>query len=125
MRVNSLANITVNSFCIPVLTMIVTYTAYVGLLHNVIDTQMLIEYQTLLMKKQLTASRVFSSMTVFDILQENLHTVFGFLPMIIQGEYPITLIEVGINIQIAKVSLDRVNEFVHQVLAFLNTVCTF
>lgn len=51
------------------------------------------------MKQQLTASRVFSSMAVFDILQDNLHFTFGYLPMIIQ----------------AKVSLDRVNEFITQV----------
>lgn len=34
-------------------------------------------------------------MSVFQILQDNLHTIFGMIPMIIQ----------------AKVSLDRVNEF--------------
>ncbi|EKM60769.1 uncharacterized protein PHACADRAFT_246884 [Phanerochaete carnosa HHB-10118-sp] len=69
------------NFCIPVLTMIVTYMAY-----------------TVIMKKQLTASRVFSSMAVFDILQENMHAIFGYLPMMIQ----------------AKVSLDRVSEFITQ-----------
>ncbi|GJE85927.1 multidrug resistance-associated ABC transporter [Phanerochaete sordida] len=72
-----LANGLIN-FSIPVLTMIVTYMTY-----------------TVVMKKELTASRVFSSMAVFDILQENLHGIFGFLPMVIQ----------------AKVSLDRVSEF--------------
>lgn len=36
--------------------------------------------------------------------------------MIIQGGCPITLNEAEVNVQIAKVSLDRVNEFVHQVL---------
>lgn len=47
------------------------------------------------MKQQLTASRVFSAMAVFEVLQDNLHTIFGMLPMIIQ----------------AKVSLDRTNDF--------------
>ncbi|KAF7798640.1 hypothetical protein EIP86_009863 [Pleurotus ostreatoroseus] len=65
-------------FTIPVLTMIFTFMAY-----------------TLVMKQELTASRVFSSMTVFQILQENLYTIFGMIPVIIQ----------------AKVSLDRVNDF--------------
>ena len=32
------------------------------------------------------ASKVFSSLSVFQILQENLHTIFGMIPMIIQGK---------------------------------------
>ncbi|KAL0950639.1 hypothetical protein HGRIS_007427 [Hohenbuehelia grisea] len=47
------------------------------------------------MKQELTASKVFSSMTVFDMLREQLHMVFWTVSSAIQG----------------KVSLDRVNEF--------------
>ncbi|KAI0697137.1 multidrug resistance-associated ABC transporter [Cytidiella melzeri] len=75
-----LLNANVN-FVIPVLTSIVTYMTF-----------------TLIMKKQLTAALVFSSMAVFELLQENMHMIFGMLPMMIQ----------------AKVSLDRTNEFLHK-----------
>ncbi|KAF7978858.1 hypothetical protein HWV62_44329 [Athelia sp. TMB] len=66
------------NFLIPVVTMLGTYATY-----------------TLVMKKELTASKVFSSITVFDLLRDNLHMVFWTLPRFIQG----------------KVSLDRVNDF--------------
>ncbi|KZP16764.1 P-loop containing nucleoside triphosphate hydrolase protein [Athelia psychrophila] len=66
------------NFLIPIATMLATYATY-----------------TLIMKKDLTASKVFSSITVFDLLRENLHMVFWELPHFIQGE----------------VSLDRVNDF--------------
>ncbi|KAI0085671.1 P-loop containing nucleoside triphosphate hydrolase protein [Irpex rosettiformis] len=66
------------NFLIPVLTSIVTYMTF-----------------TLVMKRQLTAALVFSSMAVFELLQENMHMIFGMLPMIIQ----------------AKVSLDRTHDF--------------
>ncbi|TCD66627.1 hypothetical protein EIP91_001094 [Steccherinum ochraceum] len=52
---------------------------------------------TLAMKQTLTASVVFSSMVVFDLLRDQLHTIFGMLPDLIQ----------------ARVSLDRVNDFLH------------
>lgn len=32
------------------------------------------------------ASRVFSSMAVFEILQENMFGIFGMIPMVIQGK---------------------------------------
>ncbi|KAI0803028.1 hypothetical protein BC629DRAFT_1491319 [Irpex lacteus] len=63
---------------VPILTMIVTFASY-----------------TLIMKQQLTASRVFSAMSVFEILQSALNSVFGQIPTLIK----------------AKVSLDRVNDF--------------
>ncbi|KAH8086617.1 hypothetical protein BXZ70DRAFT_1067776 [Cristinia sonorae] len=75
-----LLNRTTN-FLIPCVTMAVTYSFY-----------------TLAMKEQLTASVVFSSMAVFDLLRNQLHTIFSMLPAIIQ----------------AKVSLDRVNDFLHE-----------
>ncbi|KAI0793372.1 hypothetical protein C8Q75DRAFT_749936 [Abortiporus biennis] len=66
------------NFLIPCVTMVVTFFTF-----------------TFIMKKQLSASIVFSSMAVFDLLRDQLHTIFGMLPAVIQ----------------AKVSLDRVNEF--------------
>ncbi|KZT06271.1 P-loop containing nucleoside triphosphate hydrolase protein [Laetiporus sulphureus 93-53] len=65
---------------IPFITMIVTFMTY-----------------TVFMKRQLTASAVFSSMAVFDMLRQSMHMIFGLLPEIIRG----------------KVSLDRVNDFLH------------
>ncbi|KAH6916807.1 ATP-binding cassette transporter [Coprinopsis sp. MPI-PUGE-AT-0042] len=50
---------------------------------------------TLVMKKELSASIVFSSMTVFDMLQQQLHMSFYFVNNIITG----------------RVSIDRVNDF--------------
>ncbi|THH11785.1 hypothetical protein EW145_g436 [Phellinidium pouzarii] len=75
-----LANGSVN-FVIPLLTMVVTFTAY-----------------TLVMKKQLTASRVYSSMAVFDMLRDQLHLIFFMVPATIQ----------------AKVSLDRVTGYLRE-----------
>ncbi|KAI0691343.1 hypothetical protein BC835DRAFT_1360883 [Cytidiella melzeri] len=66
------------NFAIPLVTMIVTFATY-----------------TLVSKQQLTASRVFSSMSVFEVLQEKLQMTFGLVPTMIR----------------AKVSLDRINEF--------------
>ncbi|KAI9436510.1 hypothetical protein BJY52DRAFT_1230473 [Lactarius psammicola] len=60
--------------------MIVTYVTY-----------------TAIMKRALTPSTVFSSMAVFDLLRDQLHTIFWMIPMFIQ----------------ARVSLDRVNDFLH------------
>ncbi|KAH8086646.1 hypothetical protein BXZ70DRAFT_549376 [Cristinia sonorae] len=71
----------VTNFFIPCVTMVVTYSFY-----------------TLAMNQKLTASVVFSSMVVFDLLRDQLHTIFGMLPDMIQ----------------AKVSLDRVNDFLHE-----------
>ncbi|KAH8120523.1 hypothetical protein DFH11DRAFT_1560461 [Phellopilus nigrolimitatus] len=75
-----LANGSIN-FIIPLAGIILTFSTY-----------------TLLMKQQLTASRVFSSMAVFDMLREQLHIIFFMVPATIQ----------------AKVSLDRVSEFLGQ-----------
>jgi len=66
------------NFLIPVMTMITTYTTY-----------------TVIMKQQLSASKVFSSMSVFDMLRDQLHMVFFAIPQFVTG----------------KVSLDRVNDF--------------
>ncbi|KAL0957018.1 hypothetical protein HGRIS_003119 [Hohenbuehelia grisea] len=50
------------------------------------------------MKQELTASKVFSSMTVFDMLRDQLHMVFLTISEVIRG----------------KVSLDRVDDFLHK-----------
>lgn len=78
-RILELANGTLN-FVIPLFTMMACYATY-----------------TAVMGKQLTASRVFSSMTVFDIMRGQLSMIFWMLPPIIQ----------------AKVSLGRVDDFLN------------
>lgn len=59
------------------------------------------------------ASIVFSSMSVFDILRSQLHSTFFFLSSMVQGIDRCTLSDSNINIYLAKVSLDRVNDFLH------------
>ncbi|KAH9028060.1 hypothetical protein EDB83DRAFT_1910199 [Lactarius deliciosus] len=66
------------NFFIPIITMVVTYVTY-----------------TAIMKRALTPSTVFSSMAVFDLIRDQLHTIFWMIPMFIQ----------------ARVSVDRVNDF--------------
>ncbi|KIM54250.1 hypothetical protein SCLCIDRAFT_1222221 [Scleroderma citrinum Foug A] len=68
------------NWVIPLFTMMACYMTY-----------------TLVMGKELTASRVFSSMTVFDIMRDQLHTIFWLMPSIIQ----------------AKVSITRMNDFLN------------
>ncbi|KAJ7225905.1 P-loop containing nucleoside triphosphate hydrolase protein, partial [Mycena pura] len=75
-----LLNGTLNFF-IPVVTMIATYGQF-----------------TLIMKEDLSASKVFSSMSVFDMLRGQLHFIFWALSQTVTG----------------KVSLDRVNEFLRK-----------
>lgn len=76
-QILNLINTNVN-FVIPAVTMIVTYVTY-----------------TVIMKQALTPSTVFSSIAVFDLLREQLHTIFWMMPGFIQ----------------AKVSLDRTDDF--------------
>ncbi|KAJ8594877.1 hypothetical protein M405DRAFT_759938 [Rhizopogon salebrosus TDB-379] len=68
------------NYVIPLLTMMACYSTF-----------------TVIMAQSLTASKVFSSMTIFDILREQLHIVFYTIPKMTQG----------------KVSLDRVNSFLN------------
>ncbi|KAJ7042608.1 hypothetical protein C8F04DRAFT_1252025 [Mycena alexandri] len=79
-----LVNGTLNFF-IPVATMIATYATYVSIV-------------TIIMKEDLSASKVFSSMSIFDMLRNQLHFIFWAVSQAITG----------------KVSLDRVNEFLHK-----------
>jgi len=59
------------------------------------------------MKQPLSASKVFSSITVFDMLRDQLHMVL----------YAVTQAVTG------KVSLDRVNDFLHNVRSSLYELC--
>ncbi|KAI0677672.1 hypothetical protein C8Q78DRAFT_1003851 [Trametes maxima] len=68
------------NYIIPVVTMVATFVTY-----------------TIIMGKELSASRVFSSMSVFDVMRDQLHLVFAMVPSMIQ----------------AKVSLDRITEFLY------------
>ncbi|KAJ8703097.1 hypothetical protein PTI98_001750 [Pleurotus ostreatus] len=78
-QILELLNNSINN-AIPVAIMVATYGTYVG---------------TVIMKEILTASVVFSSMVVFDILREQLHMSIWTLSTAVQG----------------KVSLDRINDF--------------
>lgn len=57
------------------------------------------------MKEILTASVVFSSMVVFDILREQLHMSIWTLSTAVQG----------------KVSLDRINDFLQNVRPYIDS----
>ena len=70
------------------------------------------------MKQELTASRVFSAMSVFDVLRSSLEMILGLIPTLVRGT---TLVaeflchendddELTVGC-IAKVSLDRANDF--------------
>ena len=62
---------------------------------------------TLIMGKPLTASAVFSSMTVFEMLRDQLHITFWMVPILVQ----------------AKVSLERLSDFLNNVREFALTSC--
>ncbi|KAI0650859.1 multidrug resistance-associated ABC transporter [Trametes meyenii] len=79
-KILELVNGNIN-YVIPVVTMVATFVTY-----------------TIIMGKELSASRVFSSMSVFDVMRDQLHTVFALMPSMIQ----------------AKVSLDRISEFLYK-----------
>lgn len=58
------------------------------------------------MKEELSAAKVFSSISVFDLLRNQLHLVFWIVSSVLSG----------------KVSLDRMNDFLHNVgISPLNT----
>ncbi|KZV91547.1 P-loop containing nucleoside triphosphate hydrolase protein [Exidia glandulosa HHB12029] len=78
-RIMNLLNMNLN-YWVPLLTMMVTYTTY-----------------TLVLGNALSASVVFSSMAVFEMLRDQLHITFYTVPIIIQ----------------AKVSLDRLTDYLN------------
>ncbi|KAL4247277.1 ATP-binding cassette transporter C [Abortiporus biennis] len=71
---------TLNTF-IPIVTMVVTYITY-----------------TVVMKKELTASIVFPSMAIFDMVQNQFSQIFVLIPQLITS----------------KVSFDRINDFLNE-----------
>ncbi|KAI0791665.1 P-loop containing nucleoside triphosphate hydrolase protein [Abortiporus biennis] len=75
-----LLNNSINTL-IPVLTMVATYATY-----------------TLIMKQELTASKVFPSMAIFANIEQHFKGIFFILPMVVRS----------------KVSLDRINDFLNQ-----------
>ncbi|KAG9012419.1 hypothetical protein FRB94_006034 [Tulasnella sp. JGI-2019a] len=75
-----LVNMNLN-YSLPVFTMISSFTAY-----------------TVIMKEELTASKIFSAIAIFDLVREVLHLTFYVVPRVIS----------------AKVSLDRLNTFLNE-----------
>ncbi|CCL98867.1 uncharacterized protein FIBRA_00874 [Fibroporia radiculosa] len=69
------------NYTIPLLTMVVTFVTY-----------------TIVMKQKLSASIVFSSMTVFDMFSNQLRMIFTFVPDVMR----------------TRVALDRINEFMQK-----------
>ncbi|KAF9243723.1 hypothetical protein BU15DRAFT_71850 [Melanogaster broomeanus] len=87
------------TYFMPLITMMACYSTYTGI-----------------MGKELTASRVFSSMTVFDILKDQLEMVLRRIPQIIQGKLSIatdTKYLIPFRL-LAMVSMDRVNDFLNE-----------
>ncbi|KAF9007748.1 P-loop containing nucleoside triphosphate hydrolase protein [Hymenopellis radicata] len=84
------------NFIIPVITMIATYAVYVLVFVLSSDCSPSdYAFKTIVMKGELTASIVFSSMAVFEMLQHQLHEIFNIITTSIAG----------------KVSVDRINDF--------------
>ncbi|KAF5375060.1 hypothetical protein D9758_000106 [Tetrapyrgos nigripes] len=69
------------NFVIPIFTLLATYFTY-----------------TVIMKEELTASKVFSTITVIDMFREQLYTILASITSTVSG----------------KVSLDRINDFLHK-----------
>ncbi|KAJ7094121.1 P-loop containing nucleoside triphosphate hydrolase protein [Mycena epipterygia] len=82
------------NYMLPILTMLVTYGSFLALHNGEFE---LILPQTVVAKEQLSASKVFSSMAVFDLLRTQMWTIFRYVSSAVNG----------------KVSLDRLNEFLH------------
>ncbi|KAJ7834450.1 hypothetical protein B0H14DRAFT_3462038 [Mycena olivaceomarginata] len=74
-QLRDLLNGTLNFF-IPVVTMVTTYAVHVSVTCA----------STVVMKHNLTASKVFSSMSVFDMLRNQLHFIFWALSQAITGK---------------------------------------
>ncbi|KAJ7785923.1 hypothetical protein B0H16DRAFT_1657372 [Mycena metata] len=88
-----LLNGTLNFF-IPVATMIATYGQF-----------------TLIMKEDLSASKVFSSMSIFDMLRNQLHFIFWAVSQAITGKVSASIAPRSTR---CFLQLDRVNEFLHK-----------
>ncbi|KAI9434174.1 hypothetical protein H4582DRAFT_2177883 [Lactarius indigo] len=89
--------IVIINFFIPIITMVVTYVTYTAIMKRALTRNFAFLSESAPMLNLSAASAVFSSMAVFDLLTNQLHTIFQMIPMFIQ----------------ARVSLDRVNDFLH------------
>ncbi|KAL7281057.1 hypothetical protein ACG7TL_004359 [Trametes sanguinea] len=69
------------NYSIPLISMATTFATY-----------------TIIMKGELTASKLFSSNAAFSLIQQQMHMIFYYIPTLIQ----------------ARVSLDRINGFLHE-----------
>ncbi|PPQ71032.1 hypothetical protein CVT26_011497, partial [Gymnopilus dilepis] len=98
-RIISLLNDDVN-YVIPMLTMIITYATY-----------------SLIMKESLNASKVFSSMAVFDMIRGDLSRVSSMLVLMLKGLHlhtasdPRIIIDAIVVWLAGKVSLERIGDF--------------
>ncbi|KAK7694257.1 hypothetical protein QCA50_001437 [Cerrena zonata] len=93
-----LANMHISAF-IPYMTMLATYGVY-----------------TTLMGRDLSASRVFASMLVFETVQEHFHGIFYLIPNLIRGDRTARDFYGAVlnSHSTAKVSLDRINDFLYK-----------
>ncbi|KAI9431381.1 hypothetical protein H4582DRAFT_2085045 [Lactarius indigo] len=89
--------IVIINFFIPIITMVVTYVTYTAIMKRALTRNFAFLSESAPMLNLSAASAVFSSMAVFDLLTNQLHTIFQMIPMFIQ----------------ARVSLNRVNDFLH------------
>ncbi|KAJ6606137.1 P-loop containing nucleoside triphosphate hydrolase protein [Mycena vulgaris] len=78
------------NFTLPLFTITATYATQYALFSLL--------FQTLVMKQELNASKVFSSMTVFDLFRAQLHEFFPTMTSLVTG----------------RVSLDRLDSFLHE-----------
>ncbi|KAH9166017.1 hypothetical protein EDB89DRAFT_2076263 [Lactarius sanguifluus] len=86
-----------SSFFIPVITMVVTYVTYTAIMKRALTRNLVLLSGMVPVLNLSAASAVFSSMAVFDLIREQLQSIFWMIPMFIR----------------TRVSLDRVNDFLH------------
>ncbi|KAH9028046.1 hypothetical protein EDB83DRAFT_2526408 [Lactarius deliciosus] len=84
-----------SSFFIPVITMVVTYVTYTAIMKRALTRNFVLFSGRIPVLNLSAASAVFSSMAVFDLIRDQLQSIFWMIPMFIR----------------ARVSLDRVNDF--------------
>lgn len=67
------------------------------------------------MKQELTAAKVFSSITVFDLLRDTLYMLGRTVPLFIQGTFLAIARDACSWFTVGKVSIKRVNDFLVKV----------
>ncbi|KAH8997804.1 hypothetical protein EDB86DRAFT_2828663 [Lactarius hatsudake] len=85
------------NFFIPVITMVVTYVTYTAIMKRALTRNFVFLSGRRPVLNLSAASAVFSSMAAFDLIRDQLQSVFWMIPTFIR----------------ARVSLDRVNDFLH------------